>query len=108
MTMRALLAATILVVAAVSRCEAPAPPPPGPPPEPRPGEFVRVRGRLAEDVDCRLLKAEDGRTYSLTERLPQYRNGTRLCVYGTIATVSQCMQAPTIEVQQLRPYSSCR
>lgn len=105
--MRPLLIAALLALAAISRCDEPAIPPP-PPREPRPGEFVRLRGRIGEDVDCRLLRAEDGRTYSLSERLPNLRNGVRVCVHGTIAEVSQCMQGPTIEVEQIRPYTSCR
>ncbi len=72
-----------------------------------PGEFIKIRGTLGEDVDCRLLKCDDGRTYSLSVRLPQYRNGTRLCIHGTVVEVSQCMLQPSIEVQTVRPWSSC-
>ncbi len=96
----------LALLASVSRCDAPLP---GPPPrEPGPGDPVQIRGRLAEDVDCRLLRAEGGRTYSLNERLPNLRDGARVCVHGTIAVVPQCLQTPTIEVSQVRPYSSCR
>ena len=103
--MRTSLVVTLYLLASVSRCDGPEP---GPPPEPRPGESVHIRGRLDEDVDCRLLRAEGGRVYSLSERLPNQRNGARVCVHGTIAVVSQCMHAPTIEVEEVRPYSSCR
>ena len=103
--MRPALFLTLWLLASVSRCE----PPPRrlPPPDPRPGEFVRIRGALDEDVDCRLLRAEGGKVYSLSERLPRYRNGARVCIHGTIALVSQCLHSPSIEVEQIRSWSSC-
>lgn len=98
----------LLILAADTRCDAPRPLPEPPPADPKPGESVRIRGRLDEDVDCRLLRAESGKVYSLSERLANYRNGTRLCVYGTISSVSQCLHSPSIEVDQIRTWSSCR
>jgi hypothetical protein len=95
----------ILGLAAAARCDDPRPPAPKPPP--RAGDFVKIRGTLAEDVDCRLLRVEDGSVYSLNLRLPNYLNGARLCIHGTIAEVSQCMTQPTIEVQSVRAWSSC-
>jgi hypothetical protein len=68
---------------------------------------VRIRGTLDDDVDCRLLRADGGKVYSLSERLRNYRAGTRLCVHGTIAEVSQCLHTPTIDVSEIRPWSSC-
>ena len=103
--MRKVLLVILYLLASVGRCDSPATGPP--PPEPHAGESVRIRGRLDEDVDCRLLRAEGGRVYSLSERLPNQRNGTRVCVHGTIATVSQCMRSPSIDVDQVRPWSSC-
>jgi len=103
--MRTVLVVSLYLLASAGRCDAPAP---GlPPPEPRPGDSVEIRGRLDEDVDCRLLRAESGKLYSLSERLPNYRDGTRVCVHGTIAVASQCMRTPNIEVSQIRPWSSC-
>lgn len=103
--MRAELFLTLCLLASVARCEPPARH--LPPSDPRPGDFVRIRGSLDEDVDCRLLRAEGGKVYSLSERLPRYRNGTRLCIHGTIAQVSQCLHSPSIEVEQIRGWSSC-
>jgi hypothetical protein len=105
-SMRALLGLSLVLLASVSRCDAPGPA--QPPPEPRPGDAVQIRGRLDEDVDCRLLRADDGKVYSLSERLPRLRDGSRVCVHGTIASVSQCMRTPMIEVSEVRPYSNCR
>ena len=104
--MRTALVLALYLLASAGRCDAPAP---GlPPPEPKPGDSVEIRGRLDEDVDCRLLRAEGGKVYSLSERLPNLRDGARVCVYGTIALVPQCITTPTIEVIQIRQWSSCR
>ena len=104
--MRTALVLALTLLASAGRCNAPAP---GlPPPESKPGDAVEIRGRLDEDVDCRLLRAENGKVYSLSERLPNYRDGARVCVHGTIAVASQCMRTPTIEISQIRPWSSCR
>ncbi len=103
--MRPLCLALVLAVGLGSRCEEPRPR--APRPEPQPGEYVRIRGTLGEDVDCRLLRADGGRTYSLSARLPGYLNGAKVCVYGTIAETSQCLTQPMLEVQTVRPWSSC-
>jgi hypothetical protein len=94
-----------LWLAAVSRCDEPKPP--APQPEPRPGDFVKLRGTLSEDVDCRLLRADNGRTYSLSSRLRGYPNGSKICIHGTVAEATSCMTSPMIEVQSLRPLSAC-
>lgn len=103
MRLALLLVAYLLV--SVGRCDPPVPGPP--PPEPQPGDYVRIRGRLDEDVDCRLLRADGGKIYSLSERLPRLRNGARVCVHGTIAEVSECLRGPNIEVNRVLPWSSC-
>jgi hypothetical protein len=76
-------------------------------PAPRAGDFVRVRGTLSEDVDCRLLRADGGQVFSLSARVPAYVNGSKVCIHGTVVEVSQCLTQPTIEVQAVRPWSSC-
>ncbi|MGH7731291.1 MAG: hypothetical protein ACRENJ_08585 [Candidatus Eiseniibacteriota bacterium] len=104
--MRIALVVALYLLASTGRCNAPAP---GlPPPEPKPGDSVEIRGRLDEAVDCRVLRAEGGKVYSLSERLPNLRNGARVCILGTIAVVPQCMTTPGIDVTQVRPWSSCR
>ena len=94
-----------LWLAAISRCDEPRPPEPQP--DPKPGDFVKLRGTLADDVDCRLLRADNGKTYSLSSRLRGYPNGSKTCIHGTLAEVTQCMSSPMIEVQFLRPLSAC-
>jgi len=104
-----------LWLAAISRCDDPSPsttrtepsPSPSPSPLPRGGDFVRLRGTLGETVDCRILHAENGETYSLNVRLPRYANGSRVCIHGTVAEVSSCMTSPMLEVDALKPLSSC-
>jgi hypothetical protein len=102
---RPLLLALLFVLTAFSRCSDPRPP--GTRPEPKPGDRVQFRGTLSEDVDCRLLKLDDGSVYSLSHRLPSYINGTRVCVVGTILETSHCLAQPTIDVQQVKGWSSC-
>lgn len=95
----------VLLGALGARCE-----PPGEPVArhaPRAGDFVKLRGTLSDDVDCRLLKVDDGTVYSLSVRLPRMNNGAKVCVYGTVAEVSQCLTQPMLEVQSVRPWSSC-
>jgi hypothetical protein len=104
--MRFALVVALWLLASPSRCNAP---PPGPPPtDPKPGDTVDIRGRLGQAVDCRMLRAEDGRAYSLSDRLPNFRDGARVCIHGTIEEVPQCMNTPSIDVIQVRPWSSCR
>lgn len=102
---RPLLLIVLIVAAMFSRCDEPHPP--APKPKPRPGDRVELRGTLSDDVDCRLFKLDDGTVYSLSARLPSYINGTRLCIVGTISETSQCLAQPTIEVQQVKAWSSC-
>jgi hypothetical protein len=98
------MAAAFLAVGA--SCDEPQPTP-ATKTAPRAGEFVKLRGVLSEDVDCRVLRAEDGTEYSLNIRLPNYINGARLCVHGTILETSHCLVQPTIEVTSVRAWSSC-
>ena len=39
---------------------------------------------------------------SLSTRLPNYLNGARLCIHGTILETTQCLTQPTIEVSEVR------
>ena len=95
----------MVVLAMFSRCDTPHPATEKK--APQVGDFVKLRGTLSEDVDCRLLKCDDGSSYSLSVRLPNYINGTRLCVQGTIIETTQCLVQPSIDVQSVRAWSSC-
>ena len=103
--MRLVVLTAILWVLAGARCE---PAAESPAPDPRPGDSVQLRGTLGEDVDCRLFRAENGHTYSLNSSLRGYANGAKVCIYGTVAEASQCLVTPTLDVQSVRSWSSCR
>jgi len=94
----------ILWLASVAaRCDHPNPPGP----EARPGELLKLRGTLGADVDCRTFHSEDGRIFSLDTNLRGYPNGTRVCIFGTVADASQCMTTPMLDVQTVKAWSSC-
>ena len=101
----ALLMWIFWVAIAGFRCDDPNPP--APKPDPKPGESVKLRGTLGEDVDCRLFRTEGGTTYSLNVRLRNYPNGTKLCIFGSVAEASACMTSPSLDVQSVRAWSSC-
>jgi hypothetical protein len=73
----------------------------------RPGDEVRLRGTLDEDVDCRLLRADNGRVYSLSLRLPRWRNGDRICIRGTLTQSTGCLHSPTVEISDVYPAEDC-
>jgi hypothetical protein len=96
---------SMIVLALFSRCDTP-----HPATEKKAaqiGDSVKLRGTLSEDVDCRLLKCDDGEMYSLSARLPNSINGTRVCIYGTLIETTQCLVQPSVEVQSVRAWSSC-
>src|SRR5688572_25011758 len=62
--LRPVLMMLVMWLAAVGRCDDASPPPVVS--DPQPGDFVKIRGTLSEDVDCRLLRADNGKTYSLS------------------------------------------
>ena len=101
----ALLMCIFWVAVSGFRCDEPNPP--APKPDPKPGESVKLRGTLGEDVDCRLLRVDSGKTYSLSTSLRGYPNGTKVCIFGTVAEASQCLTTPTLDVQSVRAWSSC-
>jgi len=69
---------------------------------------VHFRGTIGEDVDCKLLRLDDGTVYSLTGRVPAgLRSGQRVCVNGTLSATSQCLTQPSIEVDTIGNWSSC-
>lgn len=104
--MRKAILAAVVLMGLSGGCASTPSPRPAPPPEPRPGDSVHIRGRLDADVDCRLLRTEEGRVYSLSVRLPNLRDGSQVCIYGTISQGS-CIHSPSIEVDQVKPWSSC-
>ena len=75
---------------------------------PAPGTTLCVRGRLTgEGVECPTLRAKDGALYTLAGNLNDFQVGEEVCVCGTIAAVSICMQGTTIAVARVGPAGAC-
>ena len=73
-----------------------------------PGTTLCVRGRLTgEGVECQALRAKDGALYTLAGDLMDFLAGQEVCVCGTIAAVSFCMQGSTIAVAQIGAACEC-
>ncbi len=67
-------------------------------PSPKP-KVVCINGTLTDDgVECQALRGEDGGLYTLVGDLGEFKNGDEVCVCGTIAELSVCMQGTTIAV----------
>jgi LysM repeat protein len=72
----------------------------------RPGrpERVSITGVISnEGVECPVIRAENGRLYSLAGGLSGFRPGDRVTVLGEVAQMSTCMQGTTIAVDSIRP-----
>jgi hypothetical protein len=70
--------------------------------EPR-AENWPLRGTLGR-TDCRTFQAAG---VSFDTNLRGYPNGTRVCIFGTVADASQCMTTPMLDVQTVKAWSSC-
>ncbi len=105
--MRPLLLMMLVLATAIARCSEPRSPL-ADKPKPQVGDEVQLRGTIGEDVDCKLLRLDDGTVYSLTGRVPTtLRSGQRVCVGGTLVATSQCLTQPSIEVETVGNWSSC-
>src|SRR5262245_61803025 len=63
---------------------------------------MTVTGRLTnEGVECRAMRGDDGKLYTLTGNLKGFRTGDRVRVTGSIAKVSICMQGTTLVVKKI-------
>ncbi|WP_185983494.1 LysM peptidoglycan-binding domain-containing protein [Aureimonas mangrovi] len=77
---------------------------PGGPGRPGNPERVSITGVISnEGVECPVIRAENGRLYSLAGGLSGFRPGDRVTVLGEIAQMSTCMQGTTIAVNSIRP-----
>lgn len=104
---RPVLLLALVLAAAVARCDE-ARSPVADRPKPQVGDAVHFRGTIGEDVDCKLLRLDDGSVYSLTGRVPvNLRSGQRVCVNGSLAATSGCLTQPSIEVESVGGWSSC-
>ena len=73
------------------------------PAEARSNRPVTITGTLTDEgVECRALRGDDGRLYTLTGDLSGFSTGDRVRVRGEVAEVSFCQQGTTIEVRRIR------
>lgn len=70
----------------------------------RPGRpdrgLISVSGTLTrQGVECPTMRGDDGRTYSLSGNLRNFRPGDRVSIEGRIAELSTCQQGVAVEVR---------
>jgi uncharacterized protein YciI len=65
---------------------------------------ITVTGKLTnEGVECKAMRGDDGKLYTLTGDLKGFRTGDRVKVTGRIAEMSTCMQGTTLGVEKIEP-----
>jgi len=65
-------------------------------------QSMTVTGKLTnEGVECKALRGDDGKLYTLTGDLKGFRTGDRVKVTGRIAEMSTCMQGTTLGVEKI-------
>jgi hypothetical protein len=65
-------------------------------------QSVTVTGKLTnEGVECKAMRGDDGKLYTLTGDLKGFRTGDRVKVTGRIAEMSTCMQGTTLGVEKI-------
>src|SRR5262245_66287444 len=63
---------------------------------------MTVTGKLTnEGVECKAMRGDDGKLYTLTGDLKGFRPGDRVKVTGRIAEMSTCMQGTTLGVEKI-------
>jgi len=65
-------------------------------------QSITVTGKLTnEGVECKAMRGDDGKLYTLTGDLKGFRTGDRVKVTGRIAETSTCMQGTTLGVEKI-------
>jgi uncharacterized protein len=63
---------------------------------------ITVIGKLTDEgVECKAMRGDDGKLYTLTGDLKGFRTGDRVKVTGRIAEMSHCMQGATLGVEKI-------
>jgi len=63
------------------------------------GKTVCIKGKLTDEgIECRALRTENNKLYTLVGDLKEFSTGDEVCISGTIAEISFCMQGTTIAV----------
>ncbi len=66
---------------------------------PSAGKTICIKGKLTDEgVECQALRTENDELYTLVGDLKGFGVGDNVCVSGTIAEISFCMQGTTIAV----------
>jgi len=66
------------------------------------GEAICIRGHLTDEgIECPALRGENGVLYTLSGDTGRLEVGDEVCVCGTVAEVSFCMQGTTITVTRI-------
>jgi uncharacterized protein len=65
-------------------------------------QSITVTGKLTDEgVECKAMRGDDGKLYTLTGDLKDFRTGDRIKVTGRIAEMSNCMQGTTLSVEKI-------
>ncbi|HZF37182.1 MAG TPA: DUF5818 domain-containing protein [Blastocatellia bacterium] len=65
-------------------------------------QSITVTGKLTnEGVECKAMRGDDGKLYTLRGDLKGFRTGDRVKVTGRIAEMSNCMQGTTLGVEKI-------
>ena len=68
----------------------------------RQSQSITVTGKLTnEGVECKAMRGDDGKLYTLTGDLKGFRTGDRVKVTGRVAEMSTCMQGTTLGVEKI-------
>jgi Protein of unknown function (DUF5818) len=65
-------------------------------------QSITVTGKLTDEgVECKAMRGDDGKLYTLTGDLKDFRTGAYVKVTGRIAEMSNCMQGTTLSVEKI-------
>jgi hypothetical protein len=68
----------------------------------RQSQSITVTGKLTnEGVECKAMRGDDGKLYTLTGDLKGFKPGDRVKVTGRVAEMSSCMQGTTLGVEKI-------
>jgi hypothetical protein len=66
------------------------------------GEAICIRGHLTDEgIECPALRGENGVLYTLSGDTGRLEVGDEVCVCGTVAELSFCMQGTTITMTHI-------
>lgn len=73
-----------------------------------PDKVVTVTGTITDEgVECIAMRDSEDRLYTLAGDTGEYGPGDKVCVRGTIAEMSHCMQGTTIAVEWIGLDTEC-